>query len=154
MSFFENENTNNISKISNNKVLNEIFTNSVPTQKTTSKAIKQNYKNSLISIKNPNIIAFKNLFNKNAHLSKYDFDINDNFLIHSNKKINSGSFSTCFIGEDKNTVVKVIILRTDNHNLKDIQTEEYILQKLHGSANFPLLYNISYDENYAYFVEG
>ena len=75
-------------------------------------------------------------------------------MIHSNKKINSGSFSTCFIGEDKNTVVKVIILRTDNHNLKDIQTEEYILQKLHGSANFPLLYNISYDENYAYFVEG
>ena len=69
MSFFENENTNNISKISNNKVLNEIFTNSVSTQKTTSKAIKQNYKNSLISIKNPNIIAFKNLFNKNENFN-------------------------------------------------------------------------------------
>ena len=58
-------------------------------------------------------------------------------MIHSNKKINSGSFSTCYIGEDKNTGVKVIILRTDNHNLKEIETEEYILQKLHGSAKFP-----------------
>ena len=41
------------------------------------------------------------------------------------KTINNDSFSTCFLGEDKNT--RDIILRTDKHSLEEIQTEEYFL---------------------------
>ena len=74
--------------------------------------------------------------------------------MHTNKLINSGSFSSSFLGEDKFNGIKVVILKTDYEYEDDIIKEKYILNKIRGMGNFPPLYDIMYDEDNIYLIEG
>ncbi len=89
-----------------------------------------------------NDITLKDVFDQLDHLNKYDLEISENFYYHQNKELYSGSFSTSFLGEDINTGVKVIILRTELTNKDQINIEEYILQKIHGLGNLSTIFLI------------
>ena len=56
------------------------------------------------------------------------------------------------LGEDKNTRLKDIILRTGKHNLEETRTKEYMLQKIPRSRKSPPLYNVSYGKALSYFI--
>lgn len=95
----------------------------------------------------------KNVFDNLNHLNKYDDDIG-NFCIHTSKIINRGTFSTAYMGVDKRTGFKVIILKTDLKYRYNIDKEKYILNRMQGLGNFPPFYGDWYDKDFSYFIEG
>ena len=120
---------------------------------------QQNYVNNML-IKNYESnnynswkLILRNIFNRDNHLNKYDVDL-IKFYMHSNKSINKGSFSESFLGEDKFTGLKVIILKSILEYEEDINTEKYILNKINGAGNFPPFYDLMYDEDFIYLIEG
>ena len=82
-----------------------------------------------------------------------DYQISDYFW-HSNKIISSGAFSTSYLGEDKKSGLKVIILKTDIKYEEQIRFEKYILNKIKGFGNFPPLYDTLVDDENIYLIEG
>lgn len=68
----------------------------------------------------------KQIFDNNNHLSYCDFALSSNFIIHSNKIIGEGSFSTCYLGQDNLSGIKVAILKIDLDNDDKYLIEEYI----------------------------
>ena len=71
---------NNSSKIPNLITPNEIFKSLFQPKKANPKAFKLNYKDLLSLLENSCTIALQHIFNKNDHLNKYDFYINDKFF--------------------------------------------------------------------------
>lgn len=103
---------NNTKKSNNLNYDSNASNDSNPTSILTSKHNKKIFSivsNDLIK-QNDNFILLKNLFNNNEHLNRDD-DFLDGFYFHQNKMINSGAFSTAFLGEDSRTGFKTIILR-------------------------------------------
>ena len=141
-------------KLSPSKTHNRNFFNSIINLSSQEDSNEQIKINSLNLIENASTINLKNLLEEKNHLNKCDYILDNNYLFHSNKKINSGSFSERFIGEDLKTRIKIIILKTKKEYIEEIKNEEYILQKIHGSGNFPPLYKVLYDNSHAYFIEG
>jgi len=125
----------------------------------TNNYIQGNNLNQRINIKNENIPfnswndSLRDVFIPNNHLNKFDIDLRQ-FSMHTNKLINSGSFSSSFLGEDKYNGIKVVILKTDYEYEEDIIREKYILNKIRGLGNFPPLYDIMYDDDNIYLIEG
>ena len=100
-------------------------------------------------------LCLKEVFDTNNHLNKLDDDLG-NFYLHTNKVLNSGSFGTAFLGEDKHTGFKVIIKKINNLYKDDVMNEKYFLRKIQKVGNFPPLYDVMCDdreENY-FLVEG
>ena len=115
------------------KESNDSNPTSIMTSKNNTK-IFQIVSNDLIK-QNDNFILLKKVFNNNDHLNRDD-DFLGGFYFHQNKMINSGAFSTAFLGEDSRTGFKTIILRKKLSYEEDINREKYILQKTNGLGNF------------------
>ena len=140
----------------------KLYTHEDPTDYSLQKdnnTIQENYikKQTNFEFKNIQINSWTNslreLFIPNNHLNKFDIDLNQ-FYMHTNKLINSGSFSSSFLGEDKYNGIKVVILKTYYDYEEDIIKEKYILNKIKGLGNFPPLYDIMYDDDNIYLIEG
>lgn len=71
----------------------------------------------------------KKIYDNNNHLNKCDILLTSNVILHTNKILSNGTFSTCFLGQDKLSGIKVIILRIDLTNFDKFIIEDYVLKK-------------------------
>lgn len=119
-------------------------------------SIFQSKENNIIQDNNQ-ISLLSNVFDKQNCLSKNQINMGI-YYYNKEKKIGEGSYSTTFLGEDKFLRINVAILQMeadDEEAIEKFNTEIFILQRIHGKGNFPLLYNTYCDEdhNFFYLVE-
>ena len=111
----------------------------------------QKNKHLLTKIEQNNILL-KKVFNKKNHLNKFEEEISQYYLNRA-KIIGSGASTKTYLGEDKLTKDNVAILEIKKIHEEKIYIENYILHRIHGKGNFPQLYMLYGNEEYAYFIE-
>lgn len=115
--------------------------------------IFQHNENNKIQYSNQ-LSLLSNVFDKQNCLSKNQITMGI-YYYNKEKILGEGAYSKTFLGEDKFLRINVAILQMNADDEEKFDLEIFVLQRIHGKGNFPLLYNTYSDEdaNYFYLVE-